>query len=196
MYLLWQIFIIQSIGALFPKCYYHCGCSSLLNWRYGLDSNIGVLLTSILCLVLRILHLWVFVVTTFAYLIRLHAWVVITLCLMLMLATMMMTNSSSTTKTMFTFDMFLINFSLESHQCVVVVKISRFVWSIYHLKCLYCLKFKCSGKTRELFFVWFDKKPLFLPLVEDEECNSSNIWRPTCYGWTNKRNWVCLLINL
>jgi len=92
-----------------------------------LDSNIRVLLTSILCLVLRILHLWVFVVTTFAYLIRLHAWFVITLSLMLMLATMMMTNSSSTINTMFTFDMFLVDFSLGSDQFVIVVKISRFV---------------------------------------------------------------------
>jgi hypothetical protein len=137
-YLFWQIFIIQSTSAL---CYYHCGCSSLLNWRYNLDNIIGVLLTFILCLVLGMLHLRVFVVTTFAYLIKLHAWFVITLCLMLVLATMMMTNSSSTIETMFTFDMFLVDFSLQSHQ-YIVVKIYRFVWSRYHLQCLYCLKFE------------------------------------------------------
>jgi hypothetical protein len=99
----------------------------LVELEIWLGSNIGVLLTSILCLVLRILHLWVFVVIAFAYLTRLHAWFVITLCLMLVLATMTMTNSSSTTKTMFTFDMFLVDFSLESHQFVVVVNIPRFV---------------------------------------------------------------------
>ncbi len=85
-----------------------------------MDNIIGVLLTFILCLVLGMLHLRVFVVTTFAYLIKLHAWFVIRLCLMLVLATMMMTNSSSTIETMFTFDMFLVDFSLQSHQYIVV----------------------------------------------------------------------------
>jgi hypothetical protein len=123
-----------------------------------LDNIIGVLLTFILCLMLRILHLWVFVVTIFSYLIKLHGWFVITLCFMLVIATMTKINSSSTIETMFTFDMFLVDFSLQFHQYVVVKILGLF--EAYNICNVYIvLNLKFSGKARRLFLYGLTRRP-------------------------------------